>query len=135
MEAVPPANVVDSIRREVTLSGRATALRRFFQSEDSLLLDRIVNDLRSTRHEALFGTLDAAAGYDLAPAFAAYSGPKMILLTSGNRGPLRAPLAQAKDDVARTTYSKGRWLYLTNAAEVSAQFEAFVYQAEWANRR
>jgi pimeloyl-ACP methyl ester carboxylesterase len=135
LEDAPRANVVDSIRRVMSSSGSPPALSRFFLPADSLILGWVIRDLRSTPLDAVLGVLDASARYDFAPAMEEYHGPRMILLPSGSAGPLRPPLAAARDSIVRETYASGRWLYLTAAAEVSRRLEAFVYAAEWMHRQ
>ena len=135
LEDAPRVSVTDSIARELATVGRASALRRFFAPADSLALEWVVRDLRTTRRSALIGTLQAAAHYDFSQALVDYPGPKLILLPGlAPGGVLRQPFATAHDDVARLSYPSGRWLYLANALSVGRQLEAFAYFAEWTAR-
>lgn len=135
LEDAPRVSVTDSIARELATVGRASALRRFFAPADSLALEWVVRDLRTTRRPALIGAMQAAAHYDFSQALVDYPGPKLILLPGlAPGGVLRQPFATAHDDITRLSYANGRWLFLANAPEVSRQLEAFAYFAEWTAR-
>jgi len=135
LEAAPRANVVDSMRRVLTSAGSPSPLSRFFLPADSLFLAWVIRDLRATPSAAVLGFLDAAAQYDFAPAMAEYGGPRMIVLTSGTTGPLRPPFVAARDSIVRETSTRGRWLHLTAALELSRSLEVFVYSAEWRRKQ